>query len=144
MRWKLISGEKVKSFLAANKKWVIIALLFIFGVLMLTASAASVGGADKAESEPLSEYKAQLEKELSDICSSVKGVGKCRVMVTFERGEENVYKGSNLIESRPPKVMGVTIVCRGADSDSVRAELVGMMCALFDIGANRVSVLRLS
>ena len=140
----MISGERVKSFFLKNKKWVIISALFIFGVLMLIGSAASVGGAGNAEGEPLSEYKERLEEELSDMCSSVRGVGKCRVMVTFERGEENIYKGTNLIESRPPKVMGVTIVCKGADSDAVRAELVGMMSALFDIGTNRISVLKLN
>ena len=139
----MISGERVKGFFLKNKKWVIISALFIFGVLILIGSAASVGGADNAEGEPLSEYKERLEEELADMCSSVRGVGKCRVMVSFERGEENIYKGTNLIESRPPKVMGVTIVCKGADSDAVRAELVGMMSALFDIGANRVSVLKL-
>ena len=87
---------------------------------------------------------AAVEEELADMCSSVSGVGRCKVTVTFERGEERVYKGSLLIESKPPKVLGVTVVCKGADSDLVRAEIVGMMSALFDIGANRIAVLKLN
>jgi hypothetical protein len=140
----LISGERVKSFFLKNKKWVIISALFIFGVLMLIGSAASVGGAGNAEGEPLSEYKERLEEELEETCSAIKGVGKCRVTVTFVRGEENTYKGSTLVESKPPRVLGVSVVCRGADSSETKHALVEMLTALFDIGSNRISVLKLN
>ena len=134
-----------KEYVKKNKKTVIIAFLFCLGILMLVFSSSSFTEEKETEqSEGLNEYKERLEGELADICSSVSGVGKCRVTVTFERGEERVYKGSSLIESKPPKVMGVTVVCRGADSDNVRAEIVGMMSALFDIGANRIAVLKLN
>ena len=82
-----------------------------------------------------------LEGELVDMCEQVSGVGKCKVMITFERGAENVYKGSQLTESSPPKVLGVSVICTGGASESVKAELTGMICALFSIGANRVAIL---
>lgn len=136
-------SEAIKEYIASNKKTVLLLALSLFGILMLVFSSSffsqkeEVGGVSELE-----EYKKELEAELADICSSVSGVGRCRVMLTFERGEENIYKGSALLESRPPKVMGVTVVCRGADSDTVRSEIVNMMMALFDIGANRISVLK--
>ena len=133
----------VKNYVASNKKTVLVIGLFVFGMLMLIFSSSAFSEKEAVESEnDLEEYRERLEAELADICSSVNGVGKCRVMITFERGAENIYKGSALIESRPPKVMGVTVVCRGAESDTVRAEIVNMMTALFDIGANRISVLK--
>ena len=136
-------SDKIKEYIAANKKTVLLFTLFLFGILMLTFSSSFFSQKSEAKDvTELAEYKKNLEEELVQICSSVRGVGKCRVMVTFERGEENVYKGSVLIESRPPKVMGVTVVCKGADSDAVRSEITDMMMALFDIGANRVSVLK--
>ncbi len=137
-------SDNLREYIASNKKTVLIVMLFIFGMLMLLFSSSFFGGAEKTENEKseLEEYKRTLEKELADMCSSVLGVGKCRVMVTFERGEENIYKGSVLLESRPPKVMGVTVVCKGADSDTVRSEIIDMMSALFDIGTNRISVLK--
>ena len=64
-------------------------------------------------------------------------------MITFERGEERTYKGSQIIETKPPRVLGVSVLCEGGASDRVRAEITEMLCALFDIGANRVSVLPL-
>ena len=135
----------VKKYAAENKKAVSIILLLSIGIFLLSISSSSFSKQETYEAEEtLDEYKMRMESELSDICSSVSGVGKCRVTLTFERGEERVYKGSSLIESRPPKVMGVTVVCRGADSDIVKGEIVRMMSALFDIGANRIAVLKLN
>ena len=132
-------------FIKKNKKALGVALLLLLGIFLLIFSSIDPSLSEGAESvDSLEEYKSRLEAELGELCSSVNGVGRCRVTVTFERGEERVYKGSTLIESKPPKVMGVTVVCKGADSDLVRAELVSMMSALFDIGSNRIAVLKLN
>ena len=136
--------ESLRDYVSKNKKVIFLALVFIFGALMLLFSSGGSEEKDSEGTDSLYEYKANLEAELEDICASVQGVGKCRVTVSFERGEEKEYKGSALIGSRPPKVLGVTVICRGADSDLVRSELIGMMSALFDIGTNRISVLKLN
>ena len=62
--------------------------------------------------------------EISELCSSVEGVGECRVMITYE-GEEPV---------------GIVVVCRGGDSVQVRHRLYEMLSALYGIGANRISI----
>ncbi|MBR5139984.1 MAG: hypothetical protein IKV16_02910 [Clostridia bacterium] len=111
--------------------------------MLLLSSRTAEPVADES-GETLAQYKARLEEELADICSSVDGVGRCRVTVSFERGEEREYKGSALIGSKPPKVLGVSVVCSGANSDAVRAEIIRMMSALFDIGTNRIAVLKLN
>jgi hypothetical protein len=134
----------VKAYVTKNKRGVFIALIFLIGAILLLLSSNTSQTQNFTDGETLSEYKARLEGELADMCSSVEGVGRCRVSVSFERGEEKEYKGSTLISSRPPKVLGVTVVCRGADSDRVRAEIIGMMSALFDIGTNRIAVLKLN
>ena len=132
-------------FIKKNKKALGVVLLLLLGIFLLIFSSIDPSLSEGSESVgSLEEYKSRLEAELGELCSSVNGVGRCRVTVTFERGEERVYKGSTLIESKPPKVMGVTVVCKGADSDLVRAELVSMMSALFDIGSNRIAVLKLN
>ncbi len=120
----------------------LLAFVFIIGVAIVLVSGK--GDDEKAGERTLEEYKLQLEGELAEICSSVKGVGKCRVSVSFSRGTENTYKGSMLIETRPPEVLGVIIVCRGADSDSVRRDLTELVTSLFGIPSNRVAILKLS
>jgi hypothetical protein len=113
-------------------------------ILIFVSSSFEKKEKDSQDGIALDEYKLRLENEIASICSDVFGVGKCRVFITLERGEQNVYKGSSVIETKPPKVLGVTVVCRGADSDYVRAELTDMLTALFDVGSNRVAILKLN
>ena len=119
-------------------------ILLIVGILLIVISSFGKDSAKESEGESLSEYKERLEGEIASLCSDVDGVGKCKVFITFERGEQNIYKGSLVTESKPPKILGVTVICRGAGSDEVRHELTEMLTALFDIGSNRVAVLKLN
>ena len=124
-------------------------LLAAAALIILVLSLFGGQGSEKNENQSpeaitLEEYKADLEEKIAALCSSVSGVGKCKVFITFERGEENVYKGSSITEVKPPRVQGVTVVCRGADNDTVKCRITEMMTALFDIGANRVAVLKLN
>ena len=129
-----------------NKKLLLVALIAVVGILLITLSShGESGDSDSLQRDiSLEEYKLNMEKEISSLCSSVSGVGRCCVYITFERGEETVYKGSSVVETKPPKVKGVMIACRGADDDGVRSQLTDMMTALFDIGSNRVAILKLN
>ena len=135
----MILVNKIIEAFQGKKKIALILLLVSIGLMLIAISSIDSGG--EVDSSNLSEYKEALEKRLEKLCSEVDGVGRCTVMVTFSRGEENTYKGSQLTESKPPRVLGVTVVCDGGDSAQVKARLSQMLCALFDIGANRVAVL---
>ena len=132
----------VFDYLKGKKPVALVALLIFLGLLLVLLPFGS--GDDESETYPetLSEYKEKLEDEVASLASSVKGVGKCRVLITFERGAQNTYRGSELIESKPPLVLGVTVVCAGGENAYVRAELVEMLTALFDIPSTRVAVLK--
>ena len=119
----------------------ILCFIGVLGLILIFIPTSGGNSESKEETDSLTEYKLMLEGELVDMCEQVSGVGKCKVMITFERGAENVYKGSQLTESSPPKVLGVSVICTGGASESVKAELTGMICALFSIGANRVAIL---
>ena len=131
--------DRLILFFKEKRKIALILILASVGLMLVAIS--SVGTETAAEGDGLGEYKAELEKSLEKLCSEVDGVGRCSVMVSFSRGEENTYKGSQLTESKPPRVLGVTVVCDGGDSATVKAPLSQMLCALFDIGTNRVAVL---
>ena len=125
-----------------RKVFVMILLAFV-GILLVCVSGFKGEGEPDVPEQTLDEYKHALEAELEDVCSLVEGVGRCRVSISFEKGAENSYKGSLLTESRPPKVLGVSVVCQGAGSDAVRAALTEMISALYGIGTNRVAVLKM-
>ena len=114
-------------------------LVGIFFVLMSLGS----GGDTQSAPAGLDEYKARLESELESLCESIDGAGKCRVTVTFSEGERLEYKGSSVVGSEPPRVLGITVVCDGGDNSYIRNSISDCMTALFDIGANRVCVLKL-
>ena len=126
-----------------KENWRII-LVIAAGLLVIVLSLTPKEESNGAGELSLDEYGAILEERVAAACSSVEGVGKCKVLITFERGSQTTYKGSALLEVKPPKVLGVTVVCRGADSDTVRRELTLMLCALFDVGSNRVAILKLN
>ena len=114
----------------------------IVGVILILFSLGS-GGETESAPVGLEEYKVRLESELESLCESIDGAGKCRVTVTFSEGERLEYKGSSVVGSEPPRVLGITVVCEGGDNFYIRNSISDCMTALFDIGANRVCVLKL-
>ena len=137
MQYSSLSGIFTK-----NKKTLIIAALVVFGLIF--SLSASGGSESPKEAESLAEYKVQIEDELEKICSSLEGVGKCKVTVSFSKGTENVYKNGKLTETKPPEILGVAIACRGADSPRVRQTLCELFTSLFAIPTNRVAILKLN
>ncbi len=138
--------KRFLEYVKANKKILIIFALVILGLIFIAASGTgNSGGEEKATAQlSLDEYRERLEEELASLCSEVDGVGRCRVFITFDKGAQSTYKGTALIETKPPHVSGVTVVCRGGDSDRVKSELSKMITALFGIGSNRVAILKLN
>lgn len=133
----------IKDLLSTRRGKLILAALAIGAALLLACSFMS-SEEKQPEEDNLAIYKAELEQSLADFCSSVEGAGRCKVMISFSSGESLEYKGGNLISSTPPRVLGVTVLCRGGDKDKVRAEITELVSSLFDIGKNRVCVLKLS
>ncbi|MBR2650312.1 MAG: hypothetical protein IKD45_01495 [Clostridia bacterium] len=130
------------NFFKEDKRRLLLLAAAVLGILLVLLSGLG-GEGGGSEGITLSEYKRTLEGELEELCTSVRGVGRCRVTVTFSEGESLQYKGNSLIGSTPPRVMGVTVVCEGADRDSVREAISECMCSLFDIRSNRVCVLKM-
>ena len=133
----------IKDWLSGKRGKVAVAVL-LGAALLLGICALLPKEQSEVEDSSLEEYKAQLESSLAELCASVDGAGRCRVMVSFESGESLEYKGGNLISSSPPRVLGVTVLCKGGDKDRIKSEITEMMSALFDIGKNRICVLKLS
>lgn len=129
-------------FFKRDRRRVALAALALLGIALAIAFS-SPAAKSNGDSYTLAEYKAELEEELGEMCSSIKGVGRCRVTVSFSEGESLEYKGSTLIGSRPPRVLGVCVVCEGAELDGVKSALSECMRSLFDIGSNRISVMKM-
>ena len=132
-----------KAFLKGDKKKITIIVIALLGALLMLLSLGDKGEEEVKDCESLSEYKERLEEELSEICSSVSGAGRCKVSVSFSEGERAEYRGTNKISSTPPRILGITVLSEGAERSEVRSALTECMTALFDIGSNRVAVLKM-
>ena len=130
------------SYLKENKK-ISYGIIFIcFGLALIFAfGGGSDNKTEKNDYDTLNEYKVKLEEELTSLCENIDGVGSAKVYITFSRGAYSEYSGSKLVETKPPEVVGITVICKGADNSRVKSEVTDMMSALFGIGSNRIAVL---
>lgn len=71
-----------------------IALIFLSELLPSAGSKAAVSSAvsSTASTMGISDYTKQTEQKVAGLISSIQGVGKAEVMVTFENGIQNVYE----------------------------------------------------
>lgn len=155
----------------SKKVKVIVAVGLVGIVLIAMSSLFTPSNKEKDVSSEssidYSSYSKETEQKLTDIISSISGVGECKVMITFETGSENVYatdselkndenssdskdeyvlyNSSNgekalLIKEKYPTVQGVSVVCDGGDDVEVREKVINTVTSLFNISTNRVSV----
>ncbi|MBQ2903758.1 MAG: hypothetical protein IJE48_05105 [Clostridia bacterium] len=61
------------------------------------------------------------------------------VIIDGGSGEEGI-----VVRVAEPKIRGVAVVCKGADSETVRSRIVETVTALLDISSARVSVAKMS
>lgn len=117
---------RVRAFIKGNKRVVLaVALILIAAAILLAGS----GGGSAASSETDG-----FEERLEEMCSSLEGVGSCRVMVTYKSSESRYGASSERV------VESVAVVCKGAERAGVRRELTEMLSSLFGIGANRIHI----
>ncbi|MBQ3498762.1 MAG: hypothetical protein IJA87_06515 [Clostridia bacterium] len=117
------------------------------------------------------EYTDDLENKLSEMISLINGAGRTRVIVTLECDYETIYakdgslskddnstdedseyiiidseknQGGLLLKTVTPKVRGVAVVCEGGDNQYVKNSVTEMLSAVLDVGANRISVSKIS
>lgn len=92
-------SKKIHEFLLKDKSKKIIICIGILGIALIfiselfkTNNAKKVTASTSATAlSSTYEYVAQLENNLKELISSIKGAGNTRVMVTLENSEETVY-----------------------------------------------------
>lgn len=137
-------------------RWAVLILL-IGVVLMLIPSGSTLKQTQQMqESEQTAD---DMEQRLTDILSKVHGVGKVQVMLTLEAGETTVYRmdedgtvivtdqnraQSGLVERvEAQKYRGAVVVCQGADSPSVRLNIVQAVAGVTGLSSDRIVVMKM-
>lgn len=167
--------EKFSEFVNSENKNKIIIAVGIIGILLILLSEVNFGTAqDKRDNDSDADYASyvnSLNDELTELLSSIDGVGECRVMITLRNTSESVYaKNSDssssdnsksnsdeyviydsengdspiLLKENFPDIEGVAIVCSGGDNVAVKEKVIKCVSALFNISTNRISVAKLN
>lgn len=159
--------EKIKKLLGT--KGIGFVAIGIAAGLMLMLFPSGETENDVLESEHVigsAEYCAMLENKAEELIKSLPEVDDCSVFITLESGYRYIYatdqhvreasgsketdktivlagngNGENpiLVEESMPSVAGVAVVCGNADYRT-QYRIIELMCALFDIESNRISV----
>ncbi len=108
-------------------------------------------------------FAAEVEARVVAICSQIAGAGEVRVVVTLSGGYRAVYAtdsrfsdnsyqnelvltGSGSSESailvgyENPEIAGIGIVCTGGDDPAVRASILRLVSAAFDVGTHKIYI----
>ena len=151
-----------------KKKTLLLALLALLGiVLMLFSKCGESDEGEQAQSEPSALdpalYAEQIEEKVEALCNKIDGVSSAHAVVTLKGGYRAIYatdaqygssvnksetvligSGSSekalLIGYENPEIAGIGIVCSGGDDAYVRAEIISMISAAFDLGSNKIFV----
>lgn len=105
-------------FLFSSRRVWLILIPALVGVLLLLGTA-SLGSLPKEESGA---------SEIEQLCSSIEGVGECRVMLSYAQDGRTV--------------VAVAVVCDGGDSVTVRHRLTELLSSFYGIGYHRISIER--
>lgn len=95
--------------------------------------------ASKIEPEETEVETGSLEMQLERVLSSMEGVGEVKVMITTEKGSENVFGA----QSQGQKVGGVVVVAEGAGNATVNARISEAVKALFSIDVHKISIVKM-
>lgn len=165
------SNKKKKSIfskLKDNKKmqYLIIGICFCL-ILILFFSSSIISKNATSQVTSIDEYVNNLEKRLVKTLSKVDGAGDVSVVITVESGMETVLanktvttnnNGNVVVEESPiivngktitvmekyPKIVGVLIVCEGANNIAVMRKIQQATISLLDININQIEILSMS
>lgn len=153
----------------AVKKYRYVVLVVVIGIALML-----IPGKETPQQTPPpanAEQKPDLAQELTGILEQMEGVGRVRVMLSLEAGEETIYEydedsatGESSASLRrdvviitdearaqtglirqvcPPIYRGAVVVCQGADRPSVRLCVVEAVAAVTGLSADRITVLKM-
>ncbi len=158
-RLKALSRKKGFSF-------IIIGVFAALALMLIPSESDEPAPTEQADYPSSAEYCALLEQKAERLICELPEVKGCAVFITLEGGYSYIYATDQhvnetengkqtdktvvladtengeaplIISESMPKVAGVAVVCSNASYET-QYRIIELMCALFDIKSNRISV----
>ena len=167
MDWMKIK-EKIPEFI---RKYRYVMLILLVGIILMAIPSRSEETEEKPVDTTETSAQKTDEERLEEILMQINGAGKVKVMLTLANGEETIYQTDDNINNdsdslstrrdtvtvtdsdrvqsglvrqiNPPTYLGAVVVCQGADKASVRLAIIEAVSKVTDLGADRISVLKM-
>lgn len=146
-------------------EYIIVIIVAVLALILLFSSSSSLFDFNKTEANSIN-YSEAVEKQLEVVLSEVKGAGKIKAMVTVDGSEEQIYLKNIestlengiktvkesivliggkpfLVKTNNPKIVGVVVVCEGADDVSVKLSVVEIITTTLSISADKVRIIKM-
>lgn len=149
--------EHVKKATDFILKYRYVLLVLAVGVVLMLLPSGTKEDANTATQETASQES--INTHLEQILAQISGVGKVRVLVTVEAGEQTFYQSddgdtviitdadrtqSGLVQQILPQTyLGAIIVCQGADSAAVRLSVIDAVSKVTGLSTDRITVLKM-
>lgn len=147
------------SFIKKNK-FIIVAVL---SVIVLIIVFSFFNNENQTTTQNYSDY---IEKKIETLLKSVQGTGRVKVLVTIDgtseeivlknvetsviNGVKTVIESVVLVGGKPyviktnnPKIVGIVIVCDGANDISVKQAILQTVLATLEVNADNVKILKM-
>ena len=155
---------KIADILPVLKKYKYAAIILAVGLILMILPTGREGVSSDIKSIQLAEPTApSLESQLSQVLSTVDGVGEVQIILTVAEGEEIIYQTdisnnqtdtvtvtdagrdqTGLIRQvNPNRYLGAIVVCQGGDNPAVRLAVVDAVSKATGLGANQISILKM-
>lgn len=188
---KFFSMSKVKNRIKNMKKtdWLILVLLGVLILIVAIPTGSAKKNSEKKSDEELAveenqkaaqnmgqkytayenyeDYEKRMEQQLEELLGAISGVGRVKVMVTFENMGEDIldkdmdtdtdgyrsstvlydcgdYEAPYVIRSDSPKVQGVVVVCEGGGDSIVVSKISAVIESLFSVEMHKITVVKMS
>lgn len=136
-------------------------LLVLIAAVIVAIVLYNVLAGGKDDEEPAAaDYATQLEARLGEVLSGIDGAGNVSVMIQFSDDGEKIIAMETttledgtvvtapvlidgdvvVLEEKKPEISGVLIVAEGADSLSVRFDLLSAAASVLDINQSLIKV----
>lgn len=149
-----------------KKEYLLALVICIVVVLFFFLSNLGESKLFKTSDQSTVDYGASLENRLKNILSDVDGVGKVNVFVSIDGSdsevvlkekEEKIENGVKtysetvvlvggkpyVISTQNPKVVGICVVCEGADNLSVKMQITEIISTTLKLDATCVRIIKM-
>lgn len=152
--------EKLKGIKHIEIIIAIIALAIMLGIYFYSSGGDNK---NKETSVAATDYCTKMQSEIEQLISSIKGVGKTKVVISWESSSENVLaqnysnSGGNVssypqlttgsgstapivVQEIYPKAISAVIVCQGGENASIKVNIIMAVSKLLNISTDNVIV----